>query len=185
MPPATMMSASPAVDHLVGQIDRVESRQAYLVDVDRRHAHRDPGLDGCLAAGNLPLPGHQHLAHDHVVDLVGSDSGAFECGLDGSAAEISGGQGRKAPLIFPIGVRAPATMYEPAIGARYSRQPALPKAGTSAASSVAQAAATTSISTSQSCSSVATTIAVVGTSRPPSAATRATALASAYSTSRR
>ena len=51
-------------DHLVGEVDGVEPGQAHLVDVDRRHAHRDAGLDGGLAARHLALAGHQHLAHD-------------------------------------------------------------------------------------------------------------------------
>lgn len=46
-------------------------------------------------------------------------------------------------------------------------------------------AAMTSISTSQSLTSVCATIAVVGTTRPPRAATRAAAFASAYEASRR
>ena len=79
-------------DHLVGEIDRVEAREADLVDVDRRHAHRDAGLARRLAAGHLTLAGHQHLAHDHVVDLVGRDAGAFERLGDREAAEIGGGE---------------------------------------------------------------------------------------------
>ena len=82
-------------DHLVGEVDRVEARQADLVDVDRRHVHRDAGLHGSLAARHLTLTGHQHLAHDDVLDLVGRHAGTLECGLDGEAAEIGSAERRE------------------------------------------------------------------------------------------
>ena len=77
-------------DHLVGEVDGVEPGQADLVDVDRRHGHRDAGLDRRLAAGHLALTGHQHLADDDVVDLVGRHAGPFERRLDGGPAEVGG-----------------------------------------------------------------------------------------------
>ena len=118
MPPATTMSASPERDHLVGEVDRVEPRQADLVDVDGGHAHRDAGLDRGLARRNLTLPGHEHLAHDHVVDLIGFDTGAFQRLGDRETAEFGGRREDRAPDIFPIGVRAPATMREPGMWSR-------------------------------------------------------------------
>ena len=50
-----------------------------------RHAHRDAGLDRRLPRRHLALPGHQHLAHQHVLDLLGRHAGALERGLDGEA----------------------------------------------------------------------------------------------------
>ena len=40
-----------------------------LLSVMAGHGHRDAALDGRLAGGDLALPGLEHLAHDHVVDL--------------------------------------------------------------------------------------------------------------------
>ena len=57
-------------DQLVGQRDRVDAGQAHLVDGQRRHGHRDAALDGRLAGRDLAGAGLQHLAHDHVLDLV-------------------------------------------------------------------------------------------------------------------
>ena len=67
MPPATTMSASPALDHLVGQVDRVEPGQAHLVDRRGGHGHRDAAVDRGLAGGDLAGAGLEHLAHEHVV----------------------------------------------------------------------------------------------------------------------
>ena len=88
MPPATTTSASPAWIIWSARYNAFDARQAHLVDGDRRHAHRDAGLDRGLAGGDLALPGLEHLAHDHVVDLVGADTGALERALDRDTAEI-------------------------------------------------------------------------------------------------
>ena len=55
-----------------------------------------PRLDLRLARGDLPLAGLQHLAHDHVLDLLGLDVGALERGLDRGAAELGGVEGGEA-----------------------------------------------------------------------------------------
>ena len=108
MPPATTMSNSPAADQLVGQRDRVEPGQADLVDRQRRHRHRDAGLDRGLAGGDLAGAGLQHLAHDHVVDRVAGDAGARQRGLDGEAAEVDAPEkSASEPSSLPMGVRAP------------------------------------------------------------------------------
>ena len=75
-------------DELVGQGDRVQAGEADLVDGQRRHGHRDAGLDRRLAGRDLPGAGLQHLAHDHVLHLVGRDAGALQRGLDRDAAEL-------------------------------------------------------------------------------------------------
>ena len=54
--------------------------------------HRDAGLRRGLAGGDLALAGLEHLAHQHVVDLLGSDAGALERGLDRDAAEVHRGE---------------------------------------------------------------------------------------------
>ena len=60
-------------DQLVGHRDRVQPRQAHLVDRQRGHVHRDAALDRGLPRGDLPGPGLDHMTHDHVVDLVAGD----------------------------------------------------------------------------------------------------------------
>jgi hypothetical protein len=80
-------------DQLVGQRDRVEPGETHLVDRDGRRGHRDAGHDRGLPGGDLAGAGLQHLAHDHVLDLVGADAAALEGGLDRVAAERGGGKG--------------------------------------------------------------------------------------------
>ena len=73
-----------------------------------------PRLHRGLAGGDLALAGLEHLAHEHVVDLLGADAGALERGLD---RERPRGPWRvneaSAPESLPIGVRADETMTEP------------------------------------------------------------------------
>ncbi len=80
-------------DQLVGQGDRVEAGQTDLVDRQGGDVHRDAALDGGLAGGDLAAPGLEDLAHDHVADLVASDPGALQRGLDREAAEVGAGEG--------------------------------------------------------------------------------------------
>ena len=79
-------------DHLVGEVDRVDARQADLVDGHRGHAHRDARVDRGLARGDLALAGLEHLAHEDVVDLLRADAGPLERGLDGNATEVHRGE---------------------------------------------------------------------------------------------
>ena len=76
------------LNHLVGEVDRVDAREAHLVDRHRGDGHRDAGLDRGLTRGDLTLTPLQDLAHEDVVDLFGVDAGAFERGLDRDAAEL-------------------------------------------------------------------------------------------------
>ena len=82
-------------DELVGQRDRVQAGQADLVDGQRGDGHRDAGLDGGLAGGDLARAGLEHLAHDHVLDLVAGDAGTLQRGLDRDAAELGAGEVRR------------------------------------------------------------------------------------------
>ena len=75
---------------LVGQVDRVEAGQAHLVHGRRRDRHGDAGVDRGLAGGDLAGAGLEHLAHEHVVDLVGREAGPLEGGLDREPAEVRG-----------------------------------------------------------------------------------------------
>ena len=82
-------------DRRVEQPGRADSRGADLVDRLRGDLLRDPGLDLRLARGDLALAGLDHLAHDHVLDLLGRDLGALERGLDRGAAELGRVEARK------------------------------------------------------------------------------------------
>src|SRR5207244_5377710 len=60
----------------------------YLVDRDRRHAHRHARLRRGLARGDLALTGLEDLTHDHVVDLLRSHTGALECRSEEHTSEL-------------------------------------------------------------------------------------------------
>ena len=77
-------------DELVGQGDRVQSGQAHLVDRERRYAHGNARTDRGLAGRDLPGAGLQHLAHDHILDLLGAHPGAVKGRLDRDRAELRG-----------------------------------------------------------------------------------------------
>src|SRR5919106_970955 len=77
-------------DQLVGQGHGVQPRQADLVDRDRRDLPRDTGPDGGLPGGDLAGPGLDHLAHDHVVDLVSLQPRPGEGLPDRRPAEVDG-----------------------------------------------------------------------------------------------
>ena len=79
-------------DHLIGQVDGVQPREAHLVDGVGRHRQGDPGLDGRLPGGNLTLAGLEDLAHEDVVHLVGGDSGPRQGLGDGEPPQLHGGE---------------------------------------------------------------------------------------------
>lgn len=80
-------------DELVGQRDGVEAGEADLVDGQRGDVHGDAGLHGRLARRDLPRPGLEHLAHDHVLHLVAADARPVQCRLDGDGAQVGAGEG--------------------------------------------------------------------------------------------
>ena len=85
MPPATTMSNSPArMSWSASAIASRPDRHTLLIG-QRRHGHRDAGADGGLAGRDLAGAGLQHLAHDHVLHLLGRDPGALQRGLDRDA----------------------------------------------------------------------------------------------------
>ena len=84
------------VDQQVGLRDRVQTREAHLVDGDRRHPERQAAGDAGAAGGVLPGAGQDDLAHDQVVDLVARHPGLLQRPLDGHAAQVGRGQGLQA-----------------------------------------------------------------------------------------
>ena len=51
-----------------------------------------PALDGGLTGRDLPLPGLEDLAHEHVVHLVRGDAGPHQRFGDGETAQLHGGE---------------------------------------------------------------------------------------------
>ncbi len=102
------------LDHLVGEVDRVDAREAHLVDRHRRHRHRDPALHRRLARRHLAGARLQHLTEEHVVDLVAADRRPAR-----ARRRWRDRRGRwprtttSAPESLPMGVRADETMTEP------------------------------------------------------------------------
>jgi hypothetical protein len=62
-----------------------------------------PPMDGRLSRGDLPGPGLQDLAHDHVVHLIRFDARPLQGGPDGVAPEGDPADVAEAPPNFPIG----------------------------------------------------------------------------------
>ena len=102
---------------LIDDADGPQARGADLVDGLRGDLLGDPGLDLGLAGRDLPLAGLQHLAHDHVLDLVRLDLGALERGLDrGPPSSVASTLDRPPPSL-PKGVRAALSTTVLLIGA--------------------------------------------------------------------
>src|SRR5437773_512260 len=72
---------------LIGQRDRVQARQAHLIDGDGRDLLRDAGLDRRLARSDLTGSSLQNLAHDHVIHVAGLHTAALEGRPDRMAAQ--------------------------------------------------------------------------------------------------
>ena len=75
-------------DHRVGDLDRADRRRAHLVDRVRRRLDRQPGADRRLPRRRLAGARLQHLAHDHVLGLVGLEADALERRPDRDRAEL-------------------------------------------------------------------------------------------------
>ena len=96
MPPPTPTSTSPArIAWSISTAARTLEAQTLLM-VSEETSFGMPRLDLRLARRDLALAGLEHLAHDHVLDLLGLDVGALERGLDRDAAELGGVEGRQA-----------------------------------------------------------------------------------------
>ena len=74
-------------NELIGQRDRVQARQAHLIDGDGRDLLRDAGLDRRLARSDLTGSSLQNLAHDHVIHVAGLHTAALEGRPDRMAAQ--------------------------------------------------------------------------------------------------
>ena len=88
-------------DQYVGEMHRVQARQANLVKGDRGDRHRDAAGDGRLARRDLTLTTLKDLAHQDVVDLLAGEAGSTESFCDCEAAELHAGEARKRSLELP------------------------------------------------------------------------------------
>ena len=96
MPPPTPISMSPArIDWSSSPTARMPDAQTLLI-VSEETSIGMPALICAWREGIWPTPGLQHLAHHHVLHLLGRDVGALERGADGDAAEVGRVQGGQA-----------------------------------------------------------------------------------------
>jgi hypothetical protein len=77
-------------DGRVDQPDRADARRADLVDRLGGHVLGNAALDLRLARRDLALPGLEHLAHHHLVDLSPVDLRALERRSDRRATQVGG-----------------------------------------------------------------------------------------------
>jgi hypothetical protein len=81
-----------AQHRLHGQMHGAQAAAADLVDGHGRHLVRQPGVERGLPRRVLADAGGEHLAEDHLVDLLRLQPGALQQGLDDDGAEGGGGQ---------------------------------------------------------------------------------------------
>ena len=98
MPPATMTSAVPAISASCASIVAFMAEPHILLTVVQPVAGGNPRLERRLARGRLALPGRQHAAEDHLVDVRGLDTRALDGGPDRDRAEIARGERREVAL---------------------------------------------------------------------------------------
>ena len=93
------------LDHLNGQIHRLDPRGADLVHGDAGDRFRKTCQDRCLAAGDLAAPGGDDLPHEHIVHIPGFDLALRppEHLPDGQRAELSGAESLQCAAEAAIG----------------------------------------------------------------------------------
>jgi hypothetical protein len=77
-----------ARDHLVGEVDGIQTRETDLVDAGGGHVEGETAVHRGLAGRDLTLVGHEHLAHVHVLHIAGRDPGTLDGGRDGDATQL-------------------------------------------------------------------------------------------------
>ena len=77
-------------DQVMGEHGRLHARAAHFVDRRRARRSGQPGAEPRLPGGRLSLPGGQHAAKHHFVDLIRRQSGPAQRRLDGGGAELGG-----------------------------------------------------------------------------------------------
>ena len=86
----------PGPDRSGAQHHGLHAGAAYLIDGGGADALRQPALERRLARRRLARTGLDDLPHDRLVDLLGGDAGALDCGADGRGAQVGGRNGGKA-----------------------------------------------------------------------------------------
>ena len=68
---------------------------AHLVECGGFNRFGKAGLDARLARRGLALASHQHIAHQHLIDIFAGHTGFFHRGLDRNGTEFIGRQRRQ------------------------------------------------------------------------------------------
>lgn len=91
-PPATTTSNSPARMSWSASAMASSPDRHTLLTVSAGTFIGMPALIAACRAGIWPAARLEHLAHDHVLDLVAADAGPVQGGLDRDAAEVGRGE---------------------------------------------------------------------------------------------
>src|SRR5712692_6359303 len=91
IPPATTTSTSPARMSWSARAMALRPERHTLLMVRAGTPGGDPGLDGRLSRCDLAGARLEHLAHDHVIDVLARYAGAIEGGADGMSPQTNGG----------------------------------------------------------------------------------------------
>ena len=85
----------PGANRLIGQRHGNKARQAQLVDGGGGYRHRDTGSRGRGARGIGSGTGLHDIAHDHRIDLIGSDTRPLQRATDSHGTEFNRRQRRE------------------------------------------------------------------------------------------
>ena len=82
-------------DFVGAELNGLQARPTHLVDGEAGDGSGDTRAQGRLTSGSLAESTHEHVAHDDLLHLLRFDSGAFDDGADGDAAQFDGFDGRQ------------------------------------------------------------------------------------------
>ena len=116
-------------DHLGGQVDGMQPRQAGPVQQRAGHGEGNPRIGDGPTGRHLADTGGHNVAQVGEVDVLGSDSRAIDGRRDGSGAQISRCQRRQAALESTHGGTGPGEYDDGRTGLGAGHSPTVPVRG--------------------------------------------------------